>query len=131
MAADTEEKIRLSRKAQETRVRIFDLLEFTRSAQLRSRTAALTFGDMIQQAVEVIDSDEAPGDSVRLPFELQYPGKLQELSELVKIADGTFADVQTMLDNPLYGDLEKDTDDVAAGDEDSFPDGFSDDDLEL
>jgi len=131
MANDTEEKVKLSKKAQETRVRIFDILEFTRSAQLRSRTAALTFGDMIQQAVEVIDSNEVPDGSVRLPFELQQPGKLQELSELVKIADSTFADVQTMLDNPLYGDLEKDTDDEAAGDESAFPDGFSDDDLEF
>jgi len=118
------DELALQKRAQELRVRLFDILEFTRSTQLRNRVAALTFGDMIQEAIEAIDSDERPDDAERLPFEVQTPGKLQDLSELESIADETFKGVRALLKDPLYGDLEKD-DDITVQEGGEFSAGFT------
>ena len=80
------------------RVLLYELLEFTRSRQLRERVAGLSFGDMIQQAIEAIDSTKKDEDVASNPLGVQRLGQLQELDHLETAAKKTFDAVKKLLD---------------------------------
>jgi len=83
------------------RRKLFYLFTFVRSRDLRDRVAGLSFGDMLQEAIEAIDSDQRTSGDVAAKTQ-RHPnapepeprdqglarGRLQELAELEKMAFG-------------------------------------------
>jgi len=92
--ADNQKGLTIRRK-------LFSLLTYVRSRDLRDRVAGLSFGDMLQEAIVNIDSAQRtegdvaaktqrhPNDPELEPRDQGLSrGKLQELEELEKIANG-------------------------------------------
>lgn len=82
----------------QVRVRLYELLSFVRSRQQRDRVAGLSFGDMIQSAIEAIDSDEGNKNVAANPLDLQTPGALQGLDRLEQMSEETFKAAEALLD---------------------------------
>jgi len=101
------------------RRQLFALLEFTRSRDLRDRVGGLSFGDMIQETIERIDSDREGSfnkTTALSPLREHRPGKLQRIAQMMSVANSTFAAAEEYLKNDeprIFGAVEGLEDELA------------------
>lgn len=106
------EDVPSSRRHIALRRQLFAMLEFTRSRDLRDRVGGLSFGDMIQEAIERIDSDKEGSfdkNAARSPLREKRPGKLQRIAQMEAVAESTFAAAEEYLKNDeprIFGTVE-------------------------